>query len=201
MKILIITTLVMFIIATGAIMYFTGTFKQIFSQDTLLAEDQLLDQTQEAGENLQQTSGQENGNLAQSEAEQTQEKKENPQQKSEYKSEYTATLEAELQAKLAEYEAQISEKSAELAAIKAEIEALNSTKESITKSQQLAKLYSSMKPDSAASILCELEEPLTKQILSEMSDRTAGKIMDAIATANPSYAITLSELIAAPDKS
>lgn len=112
-----------------------------------------------------------------------------------------AKLEAKSQATLAKYEAQIAAAEAELTTIKAEIESLNGVKTSISRSQQLAKVYSSMKPDGAATILSQLDEAFTEQILSEMSTRTIGKIMDAIATANPEYCIKLTKLMGGNDNS
>jgi len=58
-----------------------------------------------------------------------------------------------------------------------------------------------MKPDSAAAILSQLDEAFTEQILSEMSTRTVGKIMDAIATSNPEYCVKLSKLMGGDDNS
>ena len=52
-----------------------------------------------------------------------------------------------------------------------------------------------MKPDSAAAILCQLNEAFTEQILSEMSTNAVGKIMDAIASADPDYCVKLSKLM------
>ena len=95
---------------------------------------------------------------------------------------------AKLQSELIDYKAQIAAAETQLAVIKTEIESLNGTKTSITKIQQLTKLYTSMKPASAATILCELEETLSMQILTGMNERAAGKIMDAITTADPKYA-------------
>ena len=93
-----------------------------------------------------------------------------------------------LQAELEGYMAQIAEAETKLTAIKAEIESLNAVKSSLTKSKQLAKMYSSMKPDSVALILCEMEVDLSMQILTQMSDRASAKVMGAIAVQDPDYA-------------
>ena len=100
-----------------------------------------------------------------------------------------------LQAKLGEYRTQIAEAEMELAAIKAEVEALNAVKSSLTRSKQLAKMYSSMKPDSVALILCEMKVDLSMQILTQMSDRASAKVMDAIAELDPDYAAEIGELM------
>jgi len=177
MKILIITALSTFVIATGITMALTGTRKKITSRFSEPADTEQTAVTEEAQEEGEKSQPQEAG-------------------KPESRGGDTAASDAGLQVELVEYEAQIAAAEAKLAAIKAEIESLNGVKASITNGQRLAKVYSSMRPDSAASILCELEEPLTKQILSEMNNRTVGKIMDAIATANPSCAARISKLMA-----
>jgi flagellar motility protein MotE (MotC chaperone) len=110
-------------------------------------------------------------------------------------SENDKASETELQAKLSEYEAQIAAEETKLAAIKAEINSLSAVKASVTRNQQLAKIYSSMRPDSAASILCKLEEAVSIQILTQMDNRTSGKIMDAIADTDPHYAAKISKLM------
>lgn len=61
---------------------------------------------------------------------------------------------------------------------------------------QLAKLYSTMKPENAASVMCELEPSMTEKIISKMNERTAGKILGAIADKDPSYAAKVSKLLA-----
>lgn len=59
--------------------------------------------------------------------------------------------------------------------------------------KQAAKLFASMKPTEAAVILCELDENLTKRIISEMDTRSAGKVMSALAESNPAYAAKVSK--------
>ena len=172
MKRLIIIAVLVFVINSTVTMLLTGTLKRI---DSPTGEATETEQTA-SSESEQLTDAQQGEKKSQEE-----------------------TIQKE--AKQAEYEAQIAEAEAKLAAIKSEIESLNARRTSITRTQQLAKLYGSMKPDTAASILIKLEEDLTKQILTEMSDRTAGKIMEAIAAENPSYAAKISELIAGTNKS
>ncbi len=100
-----------------------------------------------------------------------------------------------LQAKLGGYRTQIAEAEMELNAIKAEIEALNAVKSSLSRSKQLAKMYSSMKPDSVALILCEMEVDLSMQILTQMSDRASAKVMGAIAELDPDYAAEIGKFM------
>ena len=102
-------------------------------------------------------------------------------------------------AELTDYTKQITAAEARLAAIKAEIESLNAAKAFASRTQQLAKLYAAMKPDSAAAILCKLEKDLTMRILSQMDNRTSGKLMEAVASIDPDYAASISKLIADSD--
>lgn len=180
MKLTIIAGLSAFIIAIVATMYFTGTFGNIKAKinGNIEADDSKSElnstQTEQEGEYNVESSD-----------------KEDQRSKPSIQKEIgSAKIE------LAKYKAQVAAEEAKLNAIKAEIESLNTTKSSINKCQQLAKLYSSMRPDEAALILCEIEADLTKEILSEMNDRTAGKIMGAIANVNPGYAARLSEIMA-----
>ena len=177
MKTLITITLLTFIIAVVVTMILTGTFRQIIAR--LKGVDEAAQMSEAVEEEQQKEKG---SSPAQGDVD-------------------AVKPEEALQIKLAEYKAQIIAEEEKLAAIKAEIESLSDAKESITRSKQLAKIYSSMKPDSAASILCELEEPLTREILSEMSDRSASKIMDAMAEAKPAYAASISKLMFATGKS
>jgi len=105
------------------------------------------------------------------------------------------------QGELVDYQNQIATAKTELAAIKAEIEAetktRNSEQESEARTKQLAKLYSSMKPNSVVAILSELDDALSAKILSEMNDKTASKLLDTIATSDPTYAVKISKLIVA----
>ena len=101
--------------------------------------------------------------------------------------------------KKAEQKVLVAEEEKKLAAVKNEIASLTIAKAAVAKAkefQYLATIYSSMKPDNAASILCELEENLTKQILRGMTTKTAGKIMDAITIADPSYAAKITKSMA-----
>ncbi len=100
-----------------------------------------------------------------------------------------------LQAELDGYRTQIAEAETKLAAIKAEIESLNAVKSSLIRGKQLAKMYSSMKPDSVALILCEMEVDLSMQILTQMSDRASAKVMGAIAELDPDYAAEIGKFM------
>ena len=183
MKMMVFTALIAFVIATGLSMFFTGTFKQAPPEESASPEPEetVIQDTQgEGGEPQAQIKAQTEIEIDQQDTEDSEAKK--------------------LQATLARYKAQIASAEAELADIKAEIESLNSVKMSINRSQQLAKVYGSMKPDSAATILCQLDEAFTEQILSEMNVRDVGKIMDAIADANPGYCVKLSKIMGESDK-
>jgi len=193
MKLLIVIALSTFVVAAGLSMFFTGTFKQAAAEDSESTE--VVDATTEDAQGEAATENTQ-GETA---TEDTQGEEGNSQNQAEEQD--PAKLEAKSQATLAKYEAQIAAAEAELSTIKAEIESLNSVKTSISRSQQLAKVYSSMKPDSAATILCQLDEAFTEQILSEMSTRTVGKIMDVIATSNPEYCVKLSKLMGGNDNS
>ena len=193
MKILIVIALSAFVVTIGLSMFFTGTFKQAAPEDskpTNVVDAATEDaQGEAATENIQGETATEGTQVEEGNS-QTQAEEQDP-----------AKLEAKSQATLAKYEAQIAAAEAELSTIKAEIESLNSVKTSISRNEQLAKVYSSMKPDSAATILCQLDEDFTEQILSEMSTRTVGKIMDAIAISNPEYCVKLSKLMGGDDNS
>ncbi|MFC1717972.1 hypothetical protein ACFL6S_30200 [Candidatus Poribacteria bacterium] len=102
---------------------------------------------------------------------------------------------------LADSEGRLDATEGKLTSIKAGTESLGSKETSESRTQQLAKLYGSMKPKSAASILCKLEEDLSMRILAQMSSRSSGKLMDAIATENPDYAAKISRLMAKADTS
>lgn len=198
MKILIITAVSAFVITIGITMALTGTFRHIASRFSEPAETQQATETGETQSGSSEPAETEQAAVtgkAQEEGESLQ-----PQEDGDLGSPSARKRNSAILAlgdpRLADYEAQIAVAEAKLAAIKAEIESLNNVKTSITRSQQLAKVYGSMRPNNAASILCELEEALTGQILSEMNNRTAGKMMDAIATANPTYAAKLSKFMA-----
>ena len=193
MKMMVFTALITLIIATGLCMFFTGTFKQAPPKGNASPEPEetVIQDTQgEGGEPQAQTQIQEQKQA------QTQ-----TQAQAQIDQQDTEDLEAKkMQATLARYKAQIASSEAELADIKAEIESLNSLKMSINRSQQLAKVYGSMKPDSAATVLCQLDEAFTEQILSEMNFKDVGKIMDAIADENPGYCVKLSKIMGESDK-
>jgi flagellar motility protein MotE (MotC chaperone) len=168
MKLLIISIILSFLIGLGAIMFFTGTFNPRSTQEPAPqpdspVEEEIIAKTEDTQKKVEQ------------------------QESALQPDENVSELEI-LQAKLGEYRTQIAEAEMELAAIKAEIEALNTVKSSLTRSKQLAKMYSSMKPDSVALILCEMEVDLSMQILTQMNDRASAKIMDAIADLDPDYA-------------
>lgn len=106
-----------------------------------------------------------------------------------------------LKTELEKYKAEVSAEQAKLSTIKGDVESLKTVKSEANKYRQLAKLYSAMKPEDAASVLCELEANMTERILTEMNERTAGKIMGEIASKNPSYAAKVSKIIASSTSS
>ncbi len=175
MKILIIGLLSCFAISLGAIMFFTGTFSQRSTQELAPQPDSSAEEEIVATEDTLKEEEQQVPDLQTNEDD--------------------AELET-LQAKLEEYRAQITEAETKLTTIKAEIDALSAVKSSLTRSKQMAKVYSSMKPDSVALILCEMEVDLSIQILTQMSDRTSAKVMDAIAELDPDYAAEIGKSIA-----
>jgi len=179
MKLVIIAALLSFVVAAGVIMFLTGTFKRAPEQSAeLVAEADAVDDAVTDAE-ADNTGNNDVQIVGQPSATQT--------------GETLAASEAKLRAQLAKYEAQIVEADSKLIAIKAEIESLNSVKTAISRNRQLAKVYGSMKPDTAALVLCQLDEDFTNQILYEMDVKIAGKIMDAIATADPSYCARVSK--------
>jgi flagellar motility protein MotE (MotC chaperone) len=175
MKLLIISILLSFLIGLGAIMFFTGTFNQRSTQEPTPQPDSPVE-----GEIIAKT-------------EDTQKKVE--QQESDLQANEGDAELGRLQAELEEYRTQIAEAETKLNAIKAEIEALNTVKSSLTRSKQLAKMYSSMKPDSVALILCEMEVDLSMQILTQMNDRASAKVMNAIAELDPDYAAEIGKFM------
>lgn len=181
MKLLIIACVVAFIASIGATMYFTGTLKKNAPNPD--DEIEQASEKKDAGVNIQQTKP-----VSQSITNNVNTKSNslNPNIKNELA---LAKLELE------KYKAQIAAESEKLASIKSEIQALNSAKESINKYKQMANMYSAMKPNEAASVICELDEDTAKSILSEMDNKIAGKIMSAIATTNPKYAANISKLM------
>ena len=190
MKLLISAILITLIAAGGLTMFLTGSFKKGPPEDQMLDGIDGTQQTVEAGTDIESEAG--DAELP--------EIVETPEEK-------TARLLAELMVKLEDSESRLAaaeakQKEYEARAIAAEaaLVAIKTESESFAvKTQRLAKLYGSMKPDSAATILCKLEEDLSLRILKEMNDRASGKLMDAIVTANPDYAAKISELMAGPD--
>jgi len=172
MKTIIIIVLLTFIAASGFTMFFTGTFKSKDPAEQLPGED---------GDTSAEIAGD------------VQEEKTNTQE------DPNTHAPVNSEAKTARHSAQIAEQEKKLAALRSEIASLTTAQAAIARTQQfqdLAKVYSSMKPDSAASILAELEDDLAMRIMKGMNTKTAGKIMEALATSNPSYAAKLSKLIA-----
>ncbi len=109
---------------------------------------------------------------------------------------YTKNEPSMLKTELEKYKAEVSAEQAKLSAIKEDVESLKIARSDVNKYKQLAKLYSAMKAEDAASVLCELDPNMTERILFEMNERIAGKIMGEIASKNPSYAAKVSKIIA-----
>ncbi len=172
MKTILIIVLLTFIVATGATMFLTGTLEPKPTEEQLLAEGEQA--ASETAEGAQEGT---------------------PQAQGAGKTNTTAPSETVL----AEQKALVSKEENKLAAVKTELASLTTAKAAVSKAQgfqDLAKVYSSMKPDNAASIMCVLEENLTKQILQGMTTKTAGKIMDAITVADPDYAAKITKSMA-----
>jgi flagellar motility protein MotE (MotC chaperone) len=180
MKIVIIAGIAAFILSVAATMFFTGTFNrnkgEAVSEPTQIAEKDdksklntdSSDVKQEVAQNITKT---------------------NPTI-SAAKNESTA-----LKTEVEKYKAEVSAEEAKLSTIKSDVESMKTTKTNANKYQQLAKLYGAMKAEDAAAVLCQLDASITEQVLSEMNERNAGKIMGAIAAKNPSYAAKVSKLI------
>ncbi|MBM3284173.1 hypothetical protein FJY90_08125 [Candidatus Gottesmanbacteria bacterium] len=171
MKIFIISVISSFIISAGITIFLTGTFNQKASTKTENAEEKQsvsTELTDTKQENIKQ------------------------EKKSEIPiNENNAGID-KLKVEIEQYRNQLELEKGKLDAIKSEIESLGNQKLSTTSGMQLAKIYSSMKPDIAASVLCELEETLTMLILTQMNNNASAKIMDAIAKKNPEYAAKIS---------
>lgn len=193
MKLLISAILITLVVVGGLTMFLTGSFKRILSQDQALDELDELDeigQTAKIGTDIE-------GEVGDAESQEVAESQE----------ERTARLLTELRAKLADYESRIATAEAKQAeyesraiAAEAALAAATAGAESLAaRTQELAKLYGAMKPNSAATILCKLEQGLSMRILREMNSRASSKLMEAIATTDPDYAIKISELMANPD--
>ena len=175
MKLVIIAALLTFIVVSGLTMFLTGTFRdfQALDEATELAAEEQVNGEGEAASQVETEREKLQSELA------------------DYEAQITAAA-----AKLADSTKKITEAEAELTAVKADIDSLNAAKEHISRTQQLAKLYASMKPDSAAEILCKLEKDLAMRIISQMDNRTSGKLMEAIVSTDPDYAAKLSILMA-----
>ena len=175
MKLVIIAALLTFIVVSGLTMFLTGTFRdfQALDEATELAAEEQVNGEGEAASQVETEREKLQSELA------------------DYEAQITAAA-----AKLADSIKKITEAEAELTAVKADIDSFNAAKEHISRTQQLAKLYASMKPDSAAEILCKLEKDLAMRIISQMDNRTSGKLMEAIVSTDPDYAAKLSILMA-----
>lgn len=179
MKLVIGVGLLAFLLSVGVTMFFTGTFNRINAQATSeVVQNEKTDQ-KIAQPIAKSDESQSNANSVV--------KTENPIDRSSNKA---------LEMQVEKYKAETAAEEAKLASVKFEVESLKSTKSSVDKYQQLAKIYGSMKSEDAATVLCELEPSMTEQLLSKMSDRTAGKIMGAIAAQNPTYAAKVSKILA-----
>jgi len=177
MKTIIIIALLSFVISTGVTMFLTGTLSQITVQTSQNSESEEMDLSEDKEETKNQDQKQ-------------------SENQSEEEMAKTPSPNSEMETKLEKYKTQIDVAEAELATLKAEIESFKNVKASLTRSQQLAKVYGAMKPESAASILCSLEEDLSTRILSAMSDKEAGKIMEAVVAKDPAYGAEISKLMA-----
>jgi flagellar motility protein MotE (MotC chaperone) len=180
MKLLIFVSLITFIVAGGLAMFLTGTFKAPPPSDESDGANLIAAAGPEAKAiigKLQKELADYENQIAAAAAE-------------------LANYAEKITAAKAELAAMKRESEAELTNIKKEIELLSAEKAHISRTQQLAKLYSSMKPDSAADILCKLEDDLSMRILSQMNNRSSGQLMEAIAKADPDYAARISVLIA-----
>lgn len=186
MKILVITCIIAFIASVAATMYFTGTFKKDVSnpesnvsEQTIKKEDSQAKNKQPVNQSIASNTNKKNGSLNSNAGKEI----------------VMAKLELE------KYKAQIAAESAKLSAIRSEIEALSNKAKSINKYKQMAIMYSAMKPNEAASVICELDEDTAKGILLEMDNKIAGKVMSAIAATNPKYAANISKLILKAEES
>ena len=181
MKLIIIAGALAFLLSIGVTMFVTGTFKKNNPQtveETLPNEKtkQKIEQPNtESVENPISTS-----NVTETENTVN----------------YNGTGTKSLEMQVEKYKAEVSAEEAKLASIKSDVEFAKTTKSSTGKYLKLGKLYSSMKAEDAAAVLSELEPSMTEHILSAMNDRTAGKVMSSIASKNPSYAATVSKLLA-----
>jgi len=183
MKIIIISGILAFILSIVATMFFTGTFSRNSEQN--VAEDNSAKIENAIKKDKPPKPTAQTAKIANN-----------------YNDKLNANkIDSKEIIKLESKNNEIVEKSIELP-IKSDVSAKNesNSKESDTKYEQLAKLYSSMKPENAALVMCELEPSMTEKIINKMNERTAGKIMGAIADKDPSYAAKVSKLIVNVDK-
>jgi flagellar motility protein MotE (MotC chaperone) len=179
MKLVIIAGALAFLLSIGATMFLTGTFKKNNPQTV---EEALPDEKIKQKIEQPTTKSVETPISA------------NNVTKTENTVNNNGTKSLEMQVE--KYKAEVSAEEAKLASVKSDVESAKTTKSSTVKYQQLGKLYSSMKAEDAASVLCELEPSMTEHILCAMNDRNAGKVMSSIASKNPTYAAKVSKLIA-----
>ncbi|HGE69603.1 TPA: hypothetical protein ENX78_02130 [Candidatus Poribacteria bacterium] len=175
MKIIIIAGLSAFILSVVATMFFTGTLDR--NRGEAVIEETQSEQKENKNEPKVKQEISQNAI------------KTNPT------TTYAQNDSSILKTELEKYKAEVSAEQAKLSTIKEDVETLNTTKSNIDKYKQLAKLYSAMKAEDAAAVLCELDANITERILCEMNDRIAGKIMGEIAAKNPSYAAKVSKII------
>jgi len=182
LKLVIIMGVLAFIISVAATMFFTGTFSRNNGQPNTDEVAQIKDEaSKNEPQQLSQTTGPQKGN--------------NLNQTEPNKND-TANMDSEKDNE------QNDSDNLELAYEEPKIDSKKNskdTKEIETKYEQLAKVYSSMKAENAAIVMCELEPNLTEKILSKMSERVAGKIMGAIVDKDPSYAAQVSKLLVNAD--
>ena len=178
LKLIIIMGVLAFILSVVGTMFFTGTFSRNNEQTSI-------------DEIAQQADGEANKNKT------SQTMKANVANQTEPNKNDTSYTDSEKDIDQADpYNLELAYKDSE---ITSKSESKN-TKETETKYEQLAKVYSSMKLENAATVMCELEPKFTERILSKMNDRVAGKIMSAIADKDPSYAAKVSKLLVSADK-
>jgi flagellar motility protein MotE (MotC chaperone) len=179
MKLIIIAGALAFLLSIGATMFVTGTFKKNNPQTV---EETLPNEKNERKTEQPIAKSAENPISANNITE----------AKNIASNNGTQSLEMQVE----KYKAEVSAEEAKLASVKSDVESAKATKSSTIKYQQLGKLYSSMKAEDAATVLCELEPSMTEHILNAMNDRNAGKVMSSIASKNPSYAAKVSKLLA-----
>jgi flagellar motility protein MotE (MotC chaperone) len=179
LKLIIISGILAFILSVVATMFFTGTFKSNKEQlETVENTTQAKNDT--INKNIMLDKNASNNDVEQKKTD-------------------LVNHEASMEDTENDIE-QVDTKQTEALLEKIETKNPKDSKESETKYEQLAKVYSAMKAENAASVMCELEPNLTQKILSKMNERTAGKLMNAIADKDPSYAAKVSKLLVSMDK-